>query len=86
MKHLNLRYRQLSVTALEERVHVLEGRVTAIADAVRILAHGLEGRPTNGPGRTPAADAARRAYDLLLVAVPGQHETATQAAAGHPDT
>ena len=54
--------------ALEERVHLLEVRVAALTEAVRVLARGLEDLPTAGPGERPAAAAARRAYDLLLVA------------------
>jgi len=53
---------------LEKRVRVLEDRVTALSDAVRVLAHGLEDFPTVEPGQRLAAAAARRAYDLLLVA------------------
>jgi len=56
--------------ALEKRVHVLEDRVTALAEAVRVLVRGLEDIPTAEPGQRPAAEAARRAYDLLLVAGP----------------
>jgi len=58
------------MAALEERVHVLEDRVTALADVVRVLVRGLEDLPTAEPGRRPATKAARRAYDLLLVAEP----------------
>jgi hypothetical protein len=35
---------------------------------IRVLAHGLEEPPTAEPGQRSAAQAARRAYDLLLVA------------------
>lgn len=55
--------------ALEERVRVLEERVTALADAIRVLARGLD-IPTIEPGPCRAADAARRAHELLLVAEP----------------
>lgn len=61
---------QSSVFALEERVRVLENRVTALSEVIRVLAHGLEGLPTAEPGQRPAAEAARRAYDLLLIAEP----------------
>jgi hypothetical protein len=84
IKHIGQRYQESSMTALEERVHVLEGRVAALADAVRVLAHGLEDLPTAEPGQRTAAEAARRAYDLLLVAEPRSPDT--QAAAGQPDT
>ena len=56
--------------ALEGRVHVLEERVSALADAIRVLVRGLEDIPTIEPGQRRAADAARRAYELLLVAEP----------------
>jgi hypothetical protein len=78
------RYRESSVSALEERMHVLEGRVTALADVVRVLAHGLEHLPTAEPGQRPTAEAARRAYDLLLMAEP--RTPAPQADSGEPDT
>lgn len=58
------------MASLEKRVHVLEDRVAALTDAIRVLAHGLEDLPTLEPGQRPAAEAARRAYDLLLVAEP----------------
>ncbi len=61
-------YQQPSVMVLEERVSALERQVTALADAVRILSRGLEDFPTAEPGRRPAADAARRAHELLLEA------------------
>ncbi len=69
-KQIGESYQTSSVTALEERVHVLEGRVTALADVIRVLAHGLEDLPTAEPRQRVAAEAARRAYDLLLVAEP----------------
>ena len=69
-RQISERYQESLVAALEERVHLLEGRVTVLADVVRILAHGLEDLPTAEPGRRPAAAAARRAYDLLLTAEP----------------
>ena len=56
------------VAALAERVHALEERLTAVTDAVRTLAHGLQDAPMAEPGGRPAAEAARRAYELLLMA------------------
>ncbi|HEX9354462.1 MAG TPA: hypothetical protein VF933_11690 [Streptosporangiaceae bacterium] len=56
--------------ALDERVRVLEERMTALADAVRVLARGLEDIPIVEAGQRPVAEAARRAYELLLVAEP----------------
>lgn len=69
-KQIGQRHQESSLIALEERVRVVENRVTALSDVIRILAHGLEDVPTAVPGQRPAADAARRAYDLLLVAEP----------------
>ena len=54
--------------ALDQRVLVLEDRVTALTEALRVLAHGLEDFPAAEPGERRAAEAARQAYDLLLVA------------------
>jgi hypothetical protein len=82
MTHVGHRDQQPPVTALEERVRALESRLTALAEAVRVLAHGLEDMPTAEPGQKPAAEAARRAYDLLLVAEPPSPHTAPPAA--HP--
>jgi hypothetical protein len=86
MKHIGHRYQQSSTAALEERVRVLEGRVAALADAARVLAHGLEDLPTAEPGQRPAAEAARRAYDLLLVAETRPPAPETHPAEGHQDT
>lgn len=41
-KQIGQHYQESSVIALEGRVRVLENRVTALYDVVRILAHGLE--------------------------------------------
>jgi hypothetical protein len=56
------------VAALAERVHALEERLTVVTEAVRTLAHGLQDAPLAEPGGRPAAEAARRAYELLLMA------------------
>jgi len=58
------------VAALAERVHALEERLTVVTEAVRTLAHGLQDAPLAEPGGRPAAEAARRAYELLLMAEP----------------
>ncbi len=63
-------YQEPSAVALEERVHMLEDRVTALAEVIRLLARGLEDPPAAEPGSRRAAEAARRAYELLLVAEP----------------
>jgi len=69
--------------ALERRVRALEERLTALTDAVRVLAHGLEDAPVAGRAGRPAAEAARQAYDLLLIA--GPPPPGPQAAVTPPD-
>jgi hypothetical protein len=69
---------ELAVAALEEHVRVLEDCLAAVMDAVRVLAHGLEDLPMAEPGGRSAAGAARRAYELLLLAEP--HRPGPQAA------
>ena len=59
-------------TAFPERVHLLEVRVAVLTEALETLARGLEDRPTAEPGGRPAADAARRAHELLLAIKPRQ--------------
>lgn len=46
----------------------LEARVDALAEAVEVIARGLEGSPTAEPENHPAREAARRAHELLLLA------------------
>ncbi|TDC85837.1 hypothetical protein [Actinomadura sp. 7K507] len=51
---------------LEDRVAVLERQVTALTEAVRLLAAAVEGTPLDPPdGDT--SPAARRAHELLLL-------------------
>lgn len=52
----------------EARIRRLEGQVSALADALRTLAHGLEERPDTEPDERRAARAARQAHELLLAA------------------
>jgi hypothetical protein len=61
---------EVTMAALEERVRALEGRPAVITDAIRVLAHGLEDLPMAEPGGRAPAEAARRAYELLLIAEP----------------
>ena len=82
-KHID-RHPRGSPAAVDERVHALEGRVTALAEAIRVLAHGLEDLPMTEPGGRRAAQAARQAYDLLLVAE--LQPKPEQADGGHPGT
>jgi len=70
IKQSGQRNPESSAAALAERVHALEERLTAVTDAVRTLAHGLQDAPMAEPGGRPAAEAARRAYELLLTAEP----------------
>jgi hypothetical protein len=69
-KQIGQGYQLPSAVALEERVRALENRVAALYDVIRIMARGLEVLPTAAPGERSAAEAARRAYDLLLIAEP----------------
>jgi hypothetical protein len=50
----------------EERLRTLESQVQTLADAVRVLAHGLEGGPAQLAGDEQAARGARLAHELLL--------------------
>jgi hypothetical protein len=59
---------ETSMPALEERVQQLESRVATLAEAVSMLSRGLEGGPLAEPDQRTAADAARRAHELLLAA------------------
>lgn len=52
----------------------LEARVDALAEAVEVLARGLEGSPIAEPGNDPAREAARRAHELLLLGKPGRRD------------
>lgn len=74
-KQIGRGYQEPSAIAIEERVRVLENRVEALYDVIRIMARGLEVLPTAEPGERPAAEAARRAYDLLLVAEARAHDS-----------
>lgn len=51
---------------VEARVGRLEAQVSALAEAMRTLAHGLEDRPDIEPDEHRAAKAARQAHELLL--------------------
>jgi hypothetical protein len=69
-EHTDRSERETSVTALQERMNLVEVRVAALTEALQVLARGLEDLPTAEPGGKPAAEAARRAHDLLLAAQP----------------
>jgi len=53
---------------MEERMHRLEAQVDALAEAIEVLARGLEGGPMAEPRNRHAEEAARRAHELLLLA------------------
>lgn len=53
---------------LTERVRRLEVQVTALAEAVGVLARGLESSPVAEPRNRHAEEAARQAHELLLLA------------------
>jgi len=69
-EHTDPSERETSVTALQERMNLVEVRVAALTEALQVLARGLEDLPTAEPGGKPTAEAARRAHDLLLAAQP----------------
>src|SRR5260370_38520530 len=71
--------RRPSVALLEERVHRLEARVTTLADALRLLARGLEAGPMSEPGtgRRP-----RRPGTLMTCSSPLRHRPGPETATG----
>jgi len=63
-----------AVADIERRVRLLEARVEAVAEAVEVLARGLEDGPMAEPVDHPAGEAARRARELLLLAKTGRRD------------
>jgi hypothetical protein len=63
-----------ALAAVERRLRRLETRVDALAEAVEVLARGLEGSPIAEPDNHPAREAARRAHELLLLAKSGRRD------------
>lgn len=63
-----------AIAALDRRVRLLETRVEAIAEAVEVLARGLEGSPMAEPEDFRPEEAARRARELLLLTKPGRRD------------
>jgi hypothetical protein len=61
-----------AIAAIDRRVRLLEARVDATAEAVELLARGLEGSPMTEPEGFKPQEAARRAHELLLLAKPGR--------------
>lgn len=68
------RDRESALTDLEKRVSRLETRTEAVAEAIRLLAHGLEEGPLAEPGEKTVTEAARRAHELVLVTDPRRDE------------
>lgn len=75
-RQIAMGYGAPSVSALEQRIQVLETRIAALTEAVRILTIGLEGTPFDRPGEDGATAAARRAHELLI-STPDHHEHAS---------
>lgn len=63
-----------AMAALDKRVRLLETRVEAIAEAVEVLARGLESNPMAEPEDFRPQEAASRARELLLLARPSRRE------------
>lgn len=72
VRRLELQARRLEdhAASLEDRMASLGDRVASLADALHALARGLEDIPVTEPRQQAAAEAARRAHELLLVAEP----------------
>ena len=56
-----------SAAVLEERIRRLEAQLSALTDAVEVLARGLEDGPMAEPRDRHAEEAARRTHELLLL-------------------
>lgn len=57
-----------SIDEITERLRRLEAQMTALTDAVEVLARGLESSPMAEPPDGHIEEAARRAHELLLLA------------------
>ncbi|MGH3390468.1 MAG: hypothetical protein ACRDOO_16500 [Actinomadura sp.] len=55
-----------SPAVLDQRIRELEIRVATLSEAVRLLAHALEGSPLAEPGEPPVTQAARQAHELMI--------------------
>ena len=62
------------IAAIERRVRLLEARIDTLAEAVEVLARGLEGSPMAEPGDSTLTESARRAHELLLLAKSGRRD------------
>jgi len=61
-----------AASAALDRLRLLEARVDALAEAVEVLARGLEGSPMAEPESHRVREAATRAHELLLLAKAGR--------------
>jgi hypothetical protein len=62
--------------ALEQRVGRLEGQVSALIEAVEVLARGFEDAPVTAErSRADEERAARRAHELLLLVTAARQNT-----------
>jgi hypothetical protein len=61
-----------AIAAIERRVRLLEARVETPAEAVEVLARGLEGSPMSEPEDFRPKEAAKQARELLLLAKSGR--------------
>jgi hypothetical protein len=62
---------------MEQRVGRLEGQVSALVEAVEVLARGFEGAPmTVERSEADVERAARRAHELLLLVKAARQDTA----------
>lgn len=67
-RQIALGYQAPTVVVLEQRMHQLETRVAALADALRLLVRALEETPVPPP-RTPHLTVAiTQAHELLMSA------------------
>ncbi|GAB3979359.1 hypothetical protein GCM10029978_074530 [Actinoallomurus acanthiterrae] len=79
IRHGDQRDRESALTDLEKRVSRLEPRTEAVAEVIRLLAHGLEKGPLAEPGEKTVAEVARRAHELVLVTDPHRDESRRKA-------
>ena len=63
-----------SAAKAQDGLRRLEARVDALAEAVEVLARGLEGTPMAEPGNSTLTESARRAHELLLLAKSGRRD------------
>lgn len=67
-RQIAIGYTALPAAVLEQRILALEASVAALAEAVGVLAHGMEGTPSHRQDFDEIAHSARAAHELLLAA------------------